>query len=246
MYSEQLQGLGLSLNEARIYEALLKSGETSVGTIVRLSKIHRRNVYDSLQRLIEKGLVFEIKGHQENRFHAVEPKKLLELVEEKYLSINKIIPNLETMFKGSLSEQRVAIYRGVEGWKNYMRDILRVGEDFYCIGAKGAWMDPRVMNFFPKFIKEANKKKIKYFHLFDHELKERQHEIIKHIGKNYKFLPKGYSTSAAIDIFGSHVNILSNINVGHMDEDFSFTVIINEQIADAFRIWFRLMYDFCP
>lgn len=246
MYNEQLQELGLSLNEARIYEVLLKAGEASVGRIAKLSNIHRRNIYDTLQRLIERGLVFEIRNNTENRFQAVDPKKLLELVEEKYLSINKILPSLEALFKGTLLEQRVFLYRGIEGWKNYMRDILRIGEDFYCIGAKGAWMDPRIANLFPKFIKDANKKNIKYFHLFDYEVKERKHEIVKHVGRNYKFFPKGYSAPAAVDIFGSHVNILSNIHVGGMDEDFSFTVIVNEQIADAFRTWFKFMYDFCP
>ena len=71
-------------------------------------------------------------------------------------------------------------------------------------------------------------------------------EIIPEIGDNHKFLPKKYSTPAAIDIFGDRVNILSDIQLGKMGTEFSFTVIVNKQIADAFRTWFQFMWDFCP
>ena len=117
---------------------------------------------------------------------------------------------------------------------------------FTGIGAKGAWLDQRVKYFFPQLDKEIKAKRIGCFHLFDAEVKTECPEILKHVGKEFKFLPSAYSTPAAIDIFGDHVNILSDIHIGHMGEDFSFTVIVNPQIADAFRTWFRFMYEFCP
>lgn len=246
MYERVFEGLGLSKNESKIYETLVRESNLPVGLIAKRSRIHRRNVYDALNRLVERGLVFEILEHRESRFQAVEPKKLGELLEEKQIALDRVLPELSSLYESVPREHSVCIYRGVEGWKNYMRDILRVGEDFYCIGAKGAWMDHRIMNFFPRFIREANKKKIGYYHLFDHEVSELKHEIVTHVGKHYKFLPKGYSAPAAVDIFGSHVNILSNIHIGGMGEEFWFTVIINRQVADAFRTWFRFMYDFCP
>ena len=60
MITEVLENLGLSKNEARIYETLLKEGESPVGFLAVKSGVHRRNVYDTLNRLIEKGLAFEI------------------------------------------------------------------------------------------------------------------------------------------------------------------------------------------
>ncbi|PIN79600.1 hypothetical protein COV16_03365, partial [Candidatus Woesearchaeota archaeon CG10_big_fil_rev_8_21_14_0_10_34_8] len=56
MYEETLMQIGLSLNEARVYESMLQLGEANVQTIAIKSKVHRRNVYDSLNKLIEKGL----------------------------------------------------------------------------------------------------------------------------------------------------------------------------------------------
>ena len=246
MYLDLLQQLDLSKNEAQIYETLLRNGELSASKIAVRAKVHRRNVYDAIQRLLEKGLVFEILERRESRFQAVEPRKLLELVKEKEVMVKNAMPGLEDLFSSIAHEQAVYIYRGVEGWKNYMRDIIRTGEEFYCIAGKGAWMDQRIMNFFPQFTNDAQRKNIKFNHLFDHEVKESTHDIVKYVGKHYKFLPKGYSAPASVDLFGDRVNVVSNIHLGGVDEDMSITVIVNQLVADAFRIWFRFMWDFCP
>jgi sugar-specific transcriptional regulator TrmB len=246
MYLEIFQKLGLVKNEARIYETLLKEGESPVGHISTKSKVHRRNVYDTLNRLIEKGLVFEIAQEKENRYKAVDPNKLMELIQEKQNILEKVMPDLQSLYAGTPHDEEIFIYRGPEGWKNYMRDMLEVGEDAYFIAAKGGWLDDRVKHFFPTFKEKAKAKGIEYFHLFDHEVKKDCPQIIPHVGGNYKFLPKGYSTPAAIDIFGSHVNIISGMKLGGLEEEFSLTVIVNQQIADAFRVWFKFMWDFCP
>jgi hypothetical protein len=89
-------------------------------------------------------------------------------------------------------------------------------------------------------------KNIKFWHIFDHEVRESFPQIINHIGDNYRFLPEGFSTPAAIDIFGDHVNIISNMRLGGLEEQFSITVIVNPVIASAFKTWFHFMYQGCP
>ena len=68
MYEHMLHELGLSPNEAKVYETLLKIDEASVQEISDKSKVHRRNVYDSLSKLQEKGLVSEIFIRNEKNF----------------------------------------------------------------------------------------------------------------------------------------------------------------------------------
>ena len=43
-----LERLGLSKNEAKVYETMLREGESSVGNLAIKSRVHRRNVYDTL------------------------------------------------------------------------------------------------------------------------------------------------------------------------------------------------------
>lgn len=244
-YTAIFQGLGLAKNEAKIYETLLSSGEQGVGFVSKKSGVHRRNVYDSLNRLIEKGLVIEIVESSENKYQAVEPKKLSEILSEKFEMLDRVMPELEKMHFANPEEYRVHTYRGVEGWKQYMRDIIKTGEPFYSIAAKGGWLDPRVASFFPSFLTQMKHKKIKTHHLFDFEAKTTNHPILKSVDKDFRFLPKKYSTTSGIDIFGDRVNILHHLHLGQIgtDEEIMFTVIVNKNLADSYRTWFQMMWD---
>lgn len=247
-YQELFQALGLAKNEARIYETLIREGDSTVGKISQKSEVHRRNVYDSLNRLIEKGLVIEIVESKENKYQAVEPRKLLEVLGEKFDALENTLPELEKLYLNTPVEYRVQTYKGKEGWKQYMRDILVVAQPFYSIAAQGAWMDERVRNFFPGFASQLKRKKIEMHHLFDYEVYESDHPILKEVGKKYKFLPKKYATTSGIDIFGDRVNIMHYQYLGRVgsDNEIIFTVIKNENLADSFRTWFRYMWDMCP
>ncbi|AKM83895.1 TPA: hypothetical protein DCZ46_00990 [Candidatus Campbellbacteria bacterium] len=246
VYNEIFEQLGLSKNEAKIYETLLREGVSPVSHISLKANIHRRNVYDSINRLIEKGFVFEIVQKNENNYKAVNPDKLMELIKEKEEMLSKIMPDIKKLYKNKPHHEDVCIYKGIEGWKNYMKDVLTTGEDLYTLGGKGAWSDKRLDKFSEHIISEFKKKGIKTMALFDYEVKEKNSEITKKMKGNYKILPKQYSTSSAIDIFGDHIVIVSDISLEKIDENSSFTVIINKDIADALRIWFKLIWNSIP
>jgi hypothetical protein len=78
--------------------------------------------------------------------------------------------------------------------------------------------------------------------LFDHEVKAKDHEITNMTNTTYRFLPKGFSSPSAMDIFGDHVAIISEMTLGNFEKDVSTTVIVNQQIADSFRTWFKLLW----
>lgn len=238
-----LNQLGLSKNEAQVYEALLKIGEAGVKKISQEAQIHTRNTYDVLNRLLEKGLVFIVLKGKENHYQAVNPNKLMELVKEEKSALDSVLPDLKKLMKTKAASREVMIYKGFEGWKQYIRDIIRIGQDISTIGAKGSWTDERMRPTLDLFNREAQKRKMKVRLLFEWEVKEREKEIASKL-KNceYAFMPKKYSTTSEVDIFGNHLVVASNIKAGKIDDGTAFTVIINQQIADAFRVWFELMW----
>ncbi len=243
MYIDVLGQLGLTKNEAKIYQTLLENGESSVGTIATEAAINRRNVYDTLNRLVEKGLIFEIRKHNENAYQAVDPKKLGEIIKEKEQALAKVMPELKSLYEGTPTSEAVYIYHGVEGWKNYMRDILRIGQDVYTIGGDGAWGDPKLETFLKGFIKEAEAKKVGFNILFDHEVKLEQRPILNKLETNHKFLPAGFSTDIAIDAFGDYVVITKSNKKGEIDENASAVVIVNKAVADGMRQWHHFMWQ---
>lgn len=246
MYESILRDIGLSPNEARVYEALLSTGEASVQTISNKSGVHRRNVYDSLAKLIEKGLVSEVFVHGEKQFKSMEPRVLLSLLKEKEENINKILPALQAKHEAVQEDEQAYLYKGIEGVKNYLRDILKTKESVYFIGAKGMWLDPRLQHFLPQFERERKKLGIKFYHIFDHEVKKKLPEIMNLVGKPYKFLPKQYSSSTMIDIFGPYVVTF----VSHQatvpgklpDEPLQF-VMKSKKLADGYRKFWQFMWD---
>jgi sugar-specific transcriptional regulator TrmB len=136
MNQELAQSLGLSPNEIKIYESLVETGESGISSIAVNAKIHRRNAYDAIKRLIDKGLVFEIFSSKENSYNAVDPDKLSELWAEKLALLQKELPGLKNKFIKRLAPNEAYIYRGYEGIKNIWHDILRVNQTAYTIGAK--------------------------------------------------------------------------------------------------------------
>ena len=243
MNLQTLTDIGLSPNEAKIYISLLETGEAGVGEISLHAKIHRRNVYDAVQRLIEKGLVFQILGKGENSYRPVDPAKLMELVDEKRINLARSIPTLEKLYHATPQQEAAYIYKGVEGFKNYLRDILRVGEDVCFIGAKGGWFDPKLKTFIGRFLADAKKQGIKYKHLFDHEVKSHLPHIPKTVGNQYKFLPKKYSSNSMVDIFGNHVVSFTGAGLAEISDDITIFVIVSRPMADSYRTWFKFMWD---
>ena len=245
MYEEILRDIGLSPNEARVYEALLKLGEASVQEISDKSKVHRRNVYDALKKLIEKGLSSEIFIKGEKHFKAINPSQLLELLKEKERKINKILPEMKEKFGRIEEKEEAYFYRGIEGFKNYLKDILNTKETVYFIGAKAFWLDDRLKHFLPHFERERKRLKIKFMHLFDYEVKEKKSEILKFVGKPYRFLPKKYSSLTAIDIFGPYVITFVGVKPGELAEDPLMFVLKSRRLADGYRKFFQFMWDHC-
>ncbi len=240
-----LQELGLSPNEAKIYESLLDLNEAGVGEISTQAKVHRRNVYDAINRLIDKGLVFPILTKGEHIYAPVDPGKLLELVKEKETELNKVLPELQKRYQKELISQEAYIYRGIEGFKNYMRDALRVGEDIYAIGAKLAWLDPQVQTLSEQIGKEMKRKNINWHILFDEKVKKAGEENYKKFGQNYRFIPNKYLTDSTINIFGDYVVNYSGIHIKKIDENGTMFIIRDKKIANSYREWFKLLWDNC-
>lgn len=242
---KQLESLGLTMSEAKIYVAAVRLGKTHVSDISNATHIHRRNIYDSLSTLIDKGLMFQIIGEREGTYAAVEPKKLLELTQSKELALEAIMPSLEQRFDSPSPGEHAVIYKGIEGFKNYLEDILATEQDVYCLGAKGGWAFAGLGDFGQWFEQERITKNIKVYNLYDNEMQSRvskKNPSYNALGE-HRFLPKEYSTNSAVDVFGDRVVTFTGLTTEKIEEDITLFVLINRDIAESFRIWFQFLWD---
>ena len=208
MFESVLAKVGLSPNEAKIFEALLNVEKASVSVLAVKAKVHRRNVYDSISRLVEKGLVTEVMIKTEKFYRAMDPKQLLVLLKDKEDAVNQVMPEMVKRFQKVETKEYAHVYKGVAGFRNYLQDILKLpdGEECYYISAKLGWFDPRLKHVLPRFKKISKQKKLVHYHLFTHEVVDDYPEILEELtamGAVYKILPKEYSTPSAVDIVGN-------------------------------------------
>ena len=127
----ELLKVGLTDGESKVYLALSELGSSTVGPIVKQAKVSYSNIYDILNRLIEKGLVSFVIKSRTKYFQAATPKNLLDYLENKGKEINlqknelkNILPNLEKL-QGSHLEQEAEIFLGMKGLTAAYEKMLR-------------------------------------------------------------------------------------------------------------------------
>ena len=109
--TDLLLGLGLTLNQARVYLAILKLEKTTVGKVAKFSKVRREEVYRILPALEKKGLVERLLGKPtEVRATVISDALAFLVAEEKRKSDERLLGLKSTVKKLSLKEwtQRVS------------------------------------------------------------------------------------------------------------------------------------------
>ncbi len=123
---EELKEMGLDDNEIKVYLSCLELGPSKSDDVAKKAKLIRTTTYSILQKLKQKGIISNILKDNINIFEAVEPEKLLELLEEKKQKINSILPKLKSIQNKEQNKYNVTYFEGENGIKTIMNDIIEV------------------------------------------------------------------------------------------------------------------------
>lgn len=225
---KELEQLGLTKNEAKIYLALLDKGPSLAGNISQLTGIHRRSVYDAVERLIKKGIIGYIKQNNRKYFEAVDPENLFKLLKEKEECLNSIMPKLKVRHKYVQKKQETNFFKGKDGLKSIFEDQLN-SKEIFILGASST-ANKILKYYFNWFDKRRVQKKV-LVHMIttDKEIKIPLAKI--------KYLPKKYSAPAAINIYQDKVAIIL------WSEEKPLAILIkNEEIMKSYKTYFDLMW----
>jgi sugar-specific transcriptional regulator TrmB len=240
-----LENIGLDQNEVKIYSMLLKQGSSLAGTIAEKTGIHRRTVYDALEKLMKKSLVTYVLRTGKKHFQAVNPERILlflkekhDLIEREENEIKGALPELQKLFNASKTKAQAEIYSGKEGLKSIMELILKEKADWLSIGSTGK--GPEIIPYFlPSWHRRRVKIRIKYKGLIADtvEGRKRAKEFSEAGLADYRFLPKNLHHPQTIWVFGNKTAIiLVSVEVPII------TLIESDAIADSFREYFNLLW----
>ena len=77
MNADLFRKIGLTEGETKVYFALLKLGEATIGNIGKESKVSKSKLYDILDKLIARGLVGHVIKNKVRHFAANNPKNII-------------------------------------------------------------------------------------------------------------------------------------------------------------------------
>ena len=165
---EILKKIGLTENEIKIYLELLKSGSSTAYEISKRINIYRVHVYDKLEQLINKGLVTYIYKSSKKHFQATNPSKIKDHLEEKKKEIenqekdvDKILPELNNMLKIKKEDTYVEIFKGIEGLKYFLKDIIKTEKEVLITGIDDKKYQDNLPLFMKQYFRDLKLKKIK-------------------------------------------------------------------------------------
>lgn len=192
METSVLEDLGLTRNEAFVYRALLETGETKTGALVKKTALHRVLIYDALESLIKKGLASYVIKENRKYFQGADPSRLVEFLEEKKENAKNIIPELLLLQKEGVRKQTVAIYEGIRGLKSIMNNMLNelTAKDYHYVFASGNMADA-LGSYYDLYQKTKERKKIMTKVLYDVSFRKRA-DVIKKTYGEIRFYPFSY------------------------------------------------------
>ena len=209
MNTKLFQDIGFSKGETKVYLALLKIGETTTGPLAKESEVSASKVYKILDKLIKKGLVGHIINGSTKYFSALNPRRILEYMDQKEQDlkqkkseIEKLIPTREAE-REAVKKPKAAVFEGFKAITNFFKNILddlEKGEEYYVIGANYAKNYPGAKEFFHNYHRQRVKKGIKVKMLGNHETKDGLKKII-YKDSEIRYLPQKFVSNMQITFY---------------------------------------------
>ena len=239
-----LQKAGFTQNEVKVYLTLIKIGQATSYIIVKEAEISSGKIYETLDKLIERGLVSYIIRRGKKYFEAAEPERLLDYMKKRELEVHeeteeieKIIPELKLKKKITEEKTKAELYEGISGIKTVYELMLREvksGNTILITGAPkeaGEKLDVYFDNFNKRRIEKNIQLKIilNYGHPREKKLKSLQKTQVK-------IFPKKITTPSWINIFNGYVATFN------LTEKPIVFLIKNNKTAESYKQYFNLMW----
>ncbi len=159
MYEKLLEECGLTKNESLVYLALLKLGKAKSGEIVREAGISGGKIYETLYKLVDKGVIKEVTENGVKRFISNDPKTLISYVKERQKSLEskekeleKVLPGLNNL-KNEVEQDSVSLIKGLRGISPLVYEKLQTAHSIKIMGIKSS-KDEKYNNFWQNWHRE--------------------------------------------------------------------------------------------
>lgn len=241
MLIDELIEIGLTKNEAAVYLALTETGPSTTGPVIKRSGLYRVIVYDTLDKLAQKGLVHHSFKNKRKVFAAEPPNRIVEMLKGKEAAARDVAEKLQAMARPTLAETGARVYEGWQGIRaaqeNYFTEMKTgKGGEYLMVGASRA-LHKKLDAFFNDFHERRSKMKIPAKLLFNEN-----NRTFGKLKKAYKpaqvrFMPVGTVTPSWISTY-------EDMTLIGVAEEMPMAIFVKSRsVAESYRQYFYFMWE---
>ena len=236
MNKDILKQIGLTDYEAEVFLALLTNGQMSAYELAEKAGLYRQVTYDSLKRLAEKGFVSSVMEGKTKLFKAIDPKLILEFLNEKTENYKQILPELSRLNEAAKQPLSVESYKGKNVVRIALRDIINnlksVGGEILCTAVEESIPFVKYKTICDQYERDMIRFKIKERVI----IKEGDKGIFQKGTSIYRKISKKYFNPNPVQIYGNNVQTIVWGNPDYL------IIIRNKEVAESYRKQFELLW----
>lgn len=241
--SEQLIQLGLSQNEATVYEALIELGQSKAGAVIKKTGLHRNIVYEALAALVEKQLVFKTSKGGVALFQLSDATTFIRDAQSALRLAEEVAERINHQRQQAGHE--VKLYEGFSGLKSMRESAIQDLEqesdpaqrEMLVLGAGVETTTRYYDSFYQQNDRERAEKNISARLLFPTSITDYAERVAETDKTDVRFLPQSIQDPTVIDIWQDNVAFIM-----HDIEPFIVS-IKNKKLAHSFRQHFESLWN---
>lgn len=238
-FLSSLIDLGLKSQEAKVYLACLKLGQSTVGKISEEAGVQRTFVYDILRDLHEKGIVSSVEMRGKKHFSAISVEQFRRIQQEKFKKFEFLMPEFKAFERTVGDKPRVRFFEGKEGIMAALYDTLSLPRGSEILAyATGRGLYEEEPEFAIQYIKHRVMKGINSRAIAPDTPETRKYtNKNKQHSRTTRLVPADkFDFTNEIDIYGNKVAIMS------MQGEHLAVIIESESVAKTQRMIFELAW----
>ncbi len=137
MLVKQLQQIGLTEKEAKVYVGVLELGEATAQEVAQKTGLNRATTYVTLESLLAQHLVNRVDKQKKTLFTIEHPLQILDLLHKEKQDVEirinlakALMPELEMLEKVTGESAKVRFFEGKEGLMMMQKDFVRSNPKF--------------------------------------------------------------------------------------------------------------------
>ncbi len=234
-FERLLHIFGLKDKRAKIYQAILELGSSTVTPIAKKAGVIRTTTYDILEDLQIRGLVSYQERGGRRYWQVVDPRRFKHILQGQLKEVEKTLPELIALYKPSKEKPVARLYEGAAETGKIYEELLRAP----YIYAYGNF--DKIEHYYPEFLsylKKQFKRSIKIRDLGPRTpVTERYKKLYRSPKHQLRFLPDSFHLETDNIIFGDMVAMISYGETVHG------LVIESKAIADTQKKLFDQLWE---